>query len=193
VLGALVLWDGGRLQAGALLLGLGAAVKFLPLLLVPWAAVAAARAGRGWRGWLSAAQVVGLGLAPLALAFAPVWARGAALDGLRERWSRGRFEHVAGAGALLARNAPAVVVYLVTSAWVLARRAPGARRATSGWIVAAGAVLVTAAGVWLPWYLSWLWAATLTRWDARHVAGSFVLFCAAVVFTLRYSVLSAGG
>jgi hypothetical protein len=195
VLAALAALARGRALAGAGAAGVAAALKFVPLLLVPWIALAAARAGGGGRrGWGRAALALLVGVAPLVLAFVPLWAGGATLDGLRDRWARGRLEEAAaGPGALLVKNAVPLAAYLAMSAWLAAgRAAEGARRIVPGWIVTAGAV-ITATGLWLPWYLSWPFAAALTRWDARHVAASYLLFCFAAVFTFRYSVVLGGG
>jgi hypothetical protein len=195
VLAALARLADGKVEVGGIVVGLAAALKFVPLLLLPWFVVEGLRQG-GRRAWVRVAITVAVGVAPLVITFVPLWAGSATLDGLRDRWARGRSESAAGAGALVAKNALALAAYLAASAWLLARRGgsktDGARRIVTGWIVTSAAV-ITATGLWLPWYLSWPFAAALTRWDARHVAASYLLFCFAAVFTFRYSVVLGGG
>lgn len=173
-----------RPARAALAVGLAAAIKFLPLLLVPWLALLAASSSRRWT---RAAWVVVLGIGPVVLLFLPFWEGSATLSGLQERWARGHLERPGDIGALVAKNALPLLVYVGASLWLVRR--PQIDRLVSAWVVAAGAVLMMAAGVWFPWYLAWPWAATLVRWDTRHAAAAYLLFCFAVVFTLRYSVL----
>ena len=89
-LAGLVAWltpAGGRARpaVAAAWLGVAAAVKLIPLLLLPWVALAVVRGG-GRRRWARAAGLVCLGLAPVVLAYAPFWSGGRALGGLAERF-----------------------------------------------------------------------------------------------------------
>jgi hypothetical protein len=180
VLGGLAALGRGRAYAGALAVGCAAAVKLIPLLLVPWIVVVA---GRASRRRAPAVLVLVLALAPLAIAYAPFWRGAATLAGVYERWARGQHQqHVVSTATALV-----VVSYAATSIWLFAR--PELRRLVSAWIVAAGAVLVAGTGLWLPWYLAWPWSASLTRWDARHTGVSYFLFAVAVAFTWRYSMV----
>jgi len=70
----------------AVWLGVAAAVKLIPLLLLPWVALSALRSGNGARRWGRATAIVCLGFAPVVLAYAPFWSGGRALGGLAERF-----------------------------------------------------------------------------------------------------------
>ena len=100
VAGALVLLVAGRHEAGALVLGIGVAVKLYPAVLVPLAAVAAYRRG-GSRALLA---TVALAAAPVVLLYLPFLVVG--LDGVLDSFGRqlGRPLQIEslGAGILLA-------------------------------------------------------------------------------------------
>ena len=100
VAGALVLLVAGRHDAGALVLGIGVAVKLYPAVLVPLAAVAAYRRG-GRRALLT---TVALASAPVVLVYLPFVIVG--LDGVLDSFGRqlGRPLQIEslGAGILLA-------------------------------------------------------------------------------------------
>ena len=100
VAGALVLLVAGRHEAGALVLGIGVAVKLYPAVLVPLAAVAAYRRG-GSRALLA---TVALAAAPAVLLYLPFLVVG--LDGVLDSFGRqlGRPLQIEslGAGILLA-------------------------------------------------------------------------------------------
>ncbi len=187
VMTALVAVGGGRVRAGALLIGCAAAVKFIPLLLVPWLVVAAVREAGPSSSWrrmaVAGAAVVGLALAPLLVAYAPLWRGAATLAGLGHHLHRTN----SGTGGLLSAAGLAVTIaYLAGSALVL-RRA-GVDRIATAWVIASLAVLLTASGVWFPWYLVWTWSVLLTRWDRRHTPLSLLLLAFAIWVTLLYSV-----
>lgn len=93
---------GGRRSArAALAFGAAAAVKLIPLLILPWLAIAAGRS-RGNGGLTAPARlsrialILALGLAPVVMSYAPFWAGGQALGGLVQRWRQG--EGAAGNG-----------------------------------------------------------------------------------------------
>lgn len=67
-------------------LGVAAAVKLIPLLLLPWVAMSVLRRAGGARRWTHAIAIICLGFAPVALAYAPFWSGGRALGGLAERF-----------------------------------------------------------------------------------------------------------
>jgi hypothetical protein len=100
VAGALVLLVAGRHEAGALVLGIGVAVKLYPAVLVPLAAVAAYRRG-GRRALLA---TLALAAAPAVVVYAPFLVVG--LDGVLDSFGRqlGRPLQIEslGAGILLA-------------------------------------------------------------------------------------------
>ena len=87
-LGGLVAWltparGRARPARAAWWLGVAAAVKLIPLLLLPWVALTVLR---GARRWSAALAIVCLGFAPVALAYLPFWSGGRALGGLAERF-----------------------------------------------------------------------------------------------------------
>jgi Glycosyltransferase family 87 len=100
VAGALVLLIAGRLRAGALVVGLGIAVKLYPAVLVPLVGVIAWRKG----GRRELAAVLALGLAPAALAYLPFLLLGpdGVLDSLGRQLGRPLQIESLGAGVLLA-------------------------------------------------------------------------------------------
>ena len=100
VAGALVLLIAGRLRAGALVVGLGIAVKLYPAVLVPLVGVIAWRKG----GRRELAAVLALALAPAALAYLPFLLLGpdGVLDSLGRQLGRPLQIESLGAGVLLA-------------------------------------------------------------------------------------------
>ena len=104
VAGALALLLAGRHEAGAVVLGIGVAVKLYPAVLVPLAAVAAYRRG----GRRALAATVGLAAAPVVLLYLPFLVVG--LDGVLDSFGRqlGRPLQIEslGAGILLGAAPP---------------------------------------------------------------------------------------
>jgi hypothetical protein len=191
ILAALLAVARERLRAGALIIGVAAAIKFLPLLLLPWMAARAwrSRPGGVGRRAADAALVLVAGVAPTVIAFAPLWQGTATLHGLHERWARG----MAASGSVTdarVQNIILIAIYLAVSGWVVAR--PDVFRMTTGWIVAASAVLALATGLWFPWYLSWMLAASLCRWSKPYVATTCAVAGLALLFTFRYLVVPGG-
>ena len=76
--------------------GVAAAVKLIPLLVLPWLALDTLRPAAGsappppararWRRLARAAGIALVGLAPVVLSYAPFWSGGRALGGLAERF-----------------------------------------------------------------------------------------------------------
>ena len=100
VAGALVLLIGGRLRAGAVVVGLGIAVKLYPAVLLPLLGVVAWRKG----GRRELAAVAALSLAPVAAAYLPFLLVGpdGVLDSLGRQLGRPLQIESLGAGVLLA-------------------------------------------------------------------------------------------
>ena len=100
VAGALVLLIGGRLRAGAVVVGLGIAVKLYPAVLLPLLGVVAWRKG----GRRELAAVAALSIAPVAAAYLPFLLVGpdGVLDSLGRQLGRPLQIESLGAGVLLA-------------------------------------------------------------------------------------------
>lgn len=198
ILGALALFARRRVNAAAGLAGVAAAVKLVPLMMVPWLAVAAARgrAGPGrWPARLGAgAAVVALAMAMVVAAYAPFWSGFRTLAGLAVRWENGHGiggAHVT-AGAIAKHLTPLAVGVGAASLWaILAPVGEAARRAVTAWAWAALVVLLFAAGVWYPWYLAWIWPAVLIRVNLAHRLLAMVAMALSAL-TILYTVARPG-
>jgi hypothetical protein len=187
VLGGVLALSRKRPGVGALLVGAAAAIKYLPLALVPWVAVAAAVAEASPRRRVVAVLAVGaLALAPLVLAFAPFWRGLATLGGLAQRWSEGQVVIAGQARVVSTMSVVAVAVYVVTSAWVMARPAVG--RIAAGWTCLAITLFFTATGMLYPWYLAWSWPAIFVRWRTPTRVAAVLLTVASLLWMLAYSI-----
>jgi hypothetical protein len=184
----------GRTRRAALWAGLAGAIKFLPLLLVPWLILLGLRsAGDRPRAWAAAARAslghAATALAPIALAFAPYWAGARTLRGLEQRWHSSQTTSTTTTVAVAAQGGVLLLAYLAATVWMLR----GERtRLLMAWIGVAAVIYLVAAGMWLPWYGSWIWIVSLLAWDKRSTTCSYLAFCFAVVLTLRYSVAHVG-
>jgi hypothetical protein len=78
-----------------------------------------------------------------------------------------------------------LAIYGAATVWV-ARG--GKARIPMAWIIVAGSIYLMASGVWLPWYLSWIWIVALLDWTPRSATASYIAFCFAFVLTLRYTI-----
>jgi hypothetical protein len=177
----------GRTARAALFAGLAGAIKFLPLLLVPWLVLARGRPGSARAFARDALVAAALAALPVVLSFWPYWAGLQTLGGLVQRFSSGQR-----ASAATSEGTTALVLlatYAAGTLWLL-RGEPA--RLLSAWMAVATAIFLFAAGMWLPWYLSWIWLPALLRWDRRAMIPSYMVFCFAVVLTLRYAVPAGG-
>jgi hypothetical protein len=168
----------GRARRAALWAGLAAAIKFLPLLLLPWIVLADRRARPQWR-LRDALVCVAVALAPLVVASLPFWIGEGMLQGLRQRMASG--ETAPG----LAQALTVLAAYGVATAWLL--RGP-VDRILVAWMAVTFAVFLLGTGMWPPWYLSWIWMVALLGWSRRSAMFSYVTFCFAVVLTVCYSI-----
>jgi len=176
----------GRTRVAALSAGLAAAIKFLPLLLIPWILIL------GWRhragGWFQrlrcGAADAAVALAPLAIFYLPYWMGRGTFRGVSERLTNGQTTSAwwSSSGGLAV--AASVLVYVPASLWI----ARDASRTLAAWLVVATVVFIVSSGMWLPWYLSWIWIPALLRWNRWFAAASALAFCAAVFLTFWYSV-----
>jgi alpha-1,6-mannosyltransferase len=181
----------GRARRAALYAGLAGAIKFLPLLLVPWLVLGTLRAReRPWAARMRTALAeIALAALPAALAFIPYWAGARTFGGLAQRWNSSQTTSASASAALWAQGGLLLLAYGGATAYV-ARG--GRERMLFGWIVVAAAIYLVAAGIWLPWYGSWVWIVALLAWDRRSMTCSYLAFCFAVVLTIRYSVAHVG-
>ena len=172
----------GRSRLAALSAGMAAAIKFLPLVLVPWLVVFAARRLQAWWPRVRSMAIDAVMAAlPLVVSYAPYWFGAGTLRGVSQRLGGGQplsATIAVGIGA-------ALVGYGALTAWVLRNGAP---RMLVGWLVVAGAVFLFATGMWLPWYLTWIWAPALVRWERGFKMVSVSVFGVAVILTLWYSI-----
>jgi hypothetical protein len=184
VMTALAAHAGGRARVGAVLAGAAAAVKFIPLLLLPWLVVRASRSA--WpparRALASGAGVAAFAVLPLLVTYLPLWRGAATLAGLGEHMNRAQ----AGTVGPLLGSLLGLAAYAVTIGYVTLR--PGIAPLVSVWVLAALTVLLTASGVWFPWYFAWPWTVLLTRWSRAHVGLSLALLLYTAFLTTMYSV-----
>jgi hypothetical protein len=184
VMMAMVVWALGaalehRPLRAVLLAGVAGAVKFLPFLLVPWIVLA------DWRARKQAGKSVGLvlaSIAPAALALWPYWLGSRTMLGLQQQWSNAG----TGGSAPWAQAALFLAIYGGATAWAL--RADQVARITGAWIMVTAPIFLIMSGVWLPWYLSWIWIVALIDWNRRSLSFSYLAFCFAAVLTMRYSI-----
>jgi alpha-1,6-mannosyltransferase len=184
VMAALLALARGRLGWSAALTGCAAAVKFIPLALVPWLVLCAARPvwPHGRRALAATVKICGAALLPLLVAYAPLWRGSATWTGIAQRWA------LAQTGTASVASAPSLVaaaVFVGATIWVVLR--PELPRLVSAWVAVALAVLLTASGICFPWYLAWSWPVLLTRWDKNHVTTSLGVLAFAIFLTLLYT------
>lgn len=202
------LWRGPR---AAFVFGVAAAVKVIPLLVLPWLMLTTARR-RAPRRALQLALVVLLGLAPVALSYAPFWAGGKALVGLSERWRtadeaarrQGKSSApsletktatarspapltLARVGQMAGRTWFALLVYGVATALIF-RRATDPLLPLTAWVYVSSSVMLFVAGLWFPWYLSWPWPAVLARGTRHHQFLLLLLFLFSFLLMMVYGV-----
>ena len=84
-----------------------------------------------------------------------------------------------------AAGGTAVAIYGAATLWALR----GDRnRILTAWIIVAALIYLVMTGVWLPWYLSWIWAPALLRWERGFKMVSVSVFGIAVILTFWYSI-----
>jgi hypothetical protein len=177
----------GRTLRAVAVAGVAAALKFLPLMLVPWIVLAAWRA-RPATWTRRAREALGYGaaaFAPLVVGYRIYWFGTKTLFGLEQRWQSGQTSDGASHREMGAQALALLTFYGLVTLWF----ARGDRtRLLTAWMAVAAAVYFTTAGALLPWYLSWIWAVALVRWEKREALFSYLVFCIAVALMLRYSV-----
>jgi len=215
-LGGLVAWltprrGRARPVVAAVWLGVAAAVKLIPLLLLPWVAITVMRAG-GARRWVQAAGIICLGFAPVVLAYSPFWSGGRALGGLAERFRSADQPDDAtnapapqadgGAAGTAARPRKAIhrtgspLAHVVRRTWltivvyagatVVLWRGGAPLLALTAWAYVSSVVMLFVAGLWFPWYLTWTWPAVLARANRHHQILTLLLFLFSVMLMMVY-------
>ena len=189
VLAALVALASRRHHLAALCVGCAAAIKFVPLLLLPWIGAAAVRHAAPRRALRVAATVGLVGVAPLVLSYLPFWAGLQTFAGLHAQLGdRAGSAATDGPLSLLARLAT-VGTFVGLSIWVAAR--PEVERVSQAWVIIAGVLLFSTVRELFPWYIAWPLAPALARWDRRNAAASFAVLGLAAVFSLQYALVPA--
>jgi hypothetical protein len=181
VVAALLLAARGRTLAAAFLLGLAAAVKLPPLLLVPWVLLAAWRDRPLARRMPLVALALGLALAPSLLGYAAFGADFHLFAGLGARLHTGR-SGLVGAHPLVTA-AIFAAAYAALTAWVA--RGP-LERVLLAWTVASLLVLFLAAGIWFPWYLVWPVTTALVLQRRGELGFAALLFVVALLLMVPY-------
>jgi hypothetical protein len=184
----------------AVAVGAGAAVKLIPLLLLPWIAFVAAWPGLDEATGASkkpsliarlkaAAIVVGLGMLPVAILYVPFWRGTRTFASLGARWQAGHTDQGGGAPIYLWL---VLGLYLLGSALLLRARRASVPAAVQTMIVVWAALtlplLPLATDKWFPWYLTWAWSAALVGWNRVHAALFVWLLPISLILTLVYSV-----
>lgn len=188
----------GRPRWAALAIGAAAAIKLVPLVVLPWLAILAARSARPrWSARVRAFAVMALiGMAPVVATYAPFWSGARTLGGIAARWQHA--DRADGRGSdtpetvssivnrevarqLLARTWPALLVYAWAALAVAFGRGNALFRIATVWSFAALAIMLFVAGLWFPWYLAWVWPAILVRFTRAHLA--------LIAFVLPFSML----
>jgi len=215
VVAALVAHAAARPRVAALLVGGAAAVKLVPLVMVPWLAVIAARAaGPRWPSRLAAAGLTtALGLAPLVVTYAPFWEGPRTLAGLQQRWNAGDATPVAASPSpsgtaagpatttrpadasgwrrvlgALSHAWPALLVFLWATAVVVMGQGDPALRLATVFGVLSLAIMIFVAGMWFPWYLAWTWPLALLRFTRAHLVLSGFLLPFSLMLMLAYAL-----
>ncbi len=188
-----------RPLAAALAIGTAAAVKLIPLLLLPWVAFVAA-----WPGLdeakpasppsllarLKMAALVGAcGILPLAVSYAPFWRGAATFSSLTARFQAGHADTPGGPPDLSLDRRRAVSAR-VGALFRVRRAAVSVAIGTMVpvWALLTLPLLPLATDKWFPWYLTWAWSAVLVRWNRVHAALLVWLLPISLLVMLIYSV-----
>jgi hypothetical protein len=161
------------------LVGLAAAVKFIPLMLAPWFLWVALRSTPPGRRLALTGRAVALSAAPLVLGFAPFWHGPSTLDGLRLRSAYG--ERMSGGGGH--RLVAFAIIYLALSFWVMRG---DLKRVVCAWILASFGVFFLVSGIGFPWYIIWPWAVALVLVEGWPLILSALLYGGAFALVIQY-------
>jgi hypothetical protein len=179
-----------RPALAGLAVGVGGAIKLVPLLLLPWVAFVAARSAPPSRhaGVKAVAVVAAMGILPLVVGYIPLWAGARTFASVTARWQLGH------AGSATALIAPLLWLALFALASVhLYRSARVGRDAVVGVLISAWALLAVPLMLLVthklfPWYLTWSWSAVLLRWTKAHQAILLWLLPVSLLLALLYTV-----
>lgn len=195
LLGAAALQQRGRWGPAALVLGLSVGVKFITVLALPWLVLACVRDRHGGDRARAALGLALVALLPTVICYLPFWQGAATFAGLQVRSQFGQtpdalardaqasgwlLGHGLPHGAILValgRQWPVMLTLAVLTCWLWRR--PGTPW-LAAWPLLAAALMVWGLGMPSPWYLTWLWAAALTRWNRWGLAVSGVTLAASL-------------
>jgi hypothetical protein len=185
--GALLALVRKRSGLAAVLVGAAAAIKYIPLALVPWMAIAATSGFVPRRRRISAAVMfAAAAFAPLVVTFVPFWRGLPTLAGLGERWHTGQLAWAGPIKVVSASSVVAAAAYAAASFWVAAR--PELIRVVTAWACVSIVVFFTVTGTFFPWYLAWSWPAVfVARWSRLSRVAAIVLSMISLLWMLAYS------
>jgi alpha-1,6-mannosyltransferase len=195
----------GRQNAGVLLIGLSVGIKYAPLALLPWLIRERCRGRPVAEWWRPALLSSLLMVAPSALAYLP-FAKDSHLgymlhahtgrgpeaeiragDAVWRDWlnEEGCPQPVVAGVLFLRRHGLILLLYVALSIWVLRSQSPAGL--LDAWSTLALGLLFCTLGIWYPWYLTWPWTVSLTRWDRWPLYLSFACLVLAIALMWCYS------
>lgn len=190
-----------RYFAASLLFGLSIGIKYVTILILPWAIMECCR-GRPFRQkvWFSTAMA-SLSAIPTVLCFLPFRHGSSAFAGLYERWlwsaslpgGKGMngtdWMQAATHGSIvraLGLQLVLIPLFACLSWWFLCEKA--ANRWLAAWVIFSLGIVLVVTGVWFPWYLIWPMAVSLAWWDRLHIRLSALCLVVAFLLSMLYTV-----
>jgi hypothetical protein len=168
----------GRCYLGALAIGLGAAVKFIPMVILPWLIWIKWRWNSGtiWSGLL----IVFLVLSPIVLAAIPFATNGVPSEGVKVLITS--FEN-SGGGAHF-KLSILTVLYCILSLRLLQTES---KYLLTAWVIFALGLIIISARPVFPWYLSWPLCVALIHWHRFGIVLSLMIMGLAFRLMLGYA------
>lgn len=191
-----------RYFTASLLFGLSIGIKYITVLILPWAIIECCR-GRPFRQkvWLSTA-ITAVTTIPVVLCFLPFMHGSSAFAGLYERWlwsacvpgakdinpadwaqqaaTRGSIVRALGSQLVL------IPLFACLSFWVLQQKT--ANRWLAAWVIFSLSLILLVTGIWFPWYVMWPWVVALVWWDRLHIRLSALCLVVAFLLSMLYTV-----
>ena len=191
-----------RYFAASLLFGLSIGIKYITVLILPWAIMECCR-GRPLRQkvWFSTAMV-SLSAIPTVLCFLPFRHGSSAFAGLYERWLWSTYlpggkstnpsdwvQQAATHGSIvraLGLQFVLIPLFACLVFWVRERKAPN--RWLTAWVLFSLSLILLVTGIWFPWYFMWPCAVSLACWDRLHIRLSAMCFAITFLLSMVYTV-----